>query len=52
MLVLAARVRKKDSPEKFHKNSVDNKSHFSKEDTFLITNRQKKIDEKYYLLKS
>ena len=52
VLVLAARIRKKDSPRKFYKRSIDNKSYFSKEETFLITNRQK-IDEKYfYWLKS
>ena len=52
VLVLAAQIRKKDSPGKFYKRSIDNKSYFSKEETFLITNRQK-IDEKYfYWLKS
>ena len=43
-LILAARFKKKDSPGKFYKS---NKSYFYKEETFLITNRQK-IDEKYF----
>ena len=47
-LVIAAHIRKKDSPGKFYKSSVDNKSYFSKEETFLITNRQK-IDEKKFI---
>ena len=49
--ILAARLKKKDSPGKFYKSSADNKSYFHKEEIFLIMNRQK-IDEKYfYLLK-
>ena len=52
VLILAARLKKKDSPGRFYKNSVDNKSYLHKEETFLIMNRQK-IDEKYfYWLKS
>ena len=47
VLILAARLKKKDSPGKFSKSSVDNKSYFHKKETFLITNRQK-IDEKYF----
>ena len=47
MLVLATRIRKKDSPRKFCKISVDIKSYFCKEEIFFVTNRQK-IDEKYY----
>ena len=51
VLVLASRLKKKDSPGKFYKSSVDNKSYFHKSQTFLITNRQK-IDEKsFYWLK-
>ena len=41
VMVLAARIRKKDSPGKFYKSSVDNQeedSYFSKEEIFLITN--------------
>ena len=41
VLILAARLRKKDSAGKFYKSSVDNKCHFHKEETFLVTNRQK-----------
>ena len=51
-LVIAAHIRKKDSPGKFYKSSVDNKSYFSKEETFLITNRQKIDEKKNYWLKS
>ena len=50
VMVLAARIRKKDWPGKFYKSSVDNQeedSYFSKEEIFLITNWQK-IDEKYF----
>ena len=51
VLILAARLKKKNSPGKFYKSSVDNKSYFHKEETLLM-NRQT-IDEKYfYLLKS
>ena len=51
VLILAARLKKKNSPGKFYKSSVDNKSYFHKEET-LIMNRQT-IDEKYfYQLKS
>ena len=47
VLVLTSRLQKKDLPGKFYKSSVDNKSYFSKEEIFLITNRQE-IDEKYF----
>ena len=47
VLILAALLKKKDSPRKFYESSVDNKSYFHKEQTFLITNRQK-IDEKCF----
>ena len=50
--ILAAQLKKKDTPGKSYKSSVDNKSYFQKEETFLITNRQK-IDQKhFYWLKS
>ena len=48
VLVLASRLKKKDSPGKFYKSSVDNKSYFHKSETFLITNRQK-IEEKFFI---
>ena len=47
LLIFAARIRKKDSPGKFYKSSVDNKSYFNKKETFLIRNRQK-IYQKYF----
>ena len=49
VLVLASQLKKKDSPGKFYKSSVDNKSYFHKSETLLITNRQK-IEEKIFLL--
>ena len=49
VLILAAQLKKKDSPGKFCKSSADNKSYFHKEETFLITNRQK-IGDKIFLL--
>ena len=52
VLILASRIKKKDSTGKVDKSSVDNKSYFHKQETFLITIRQK-IDKKYfYWLKS
>ena len=35
VLVLASRLKKKDSPAKLYKSSVDNKSYFHKSETFL-----------------
>ena len=52
VLVLALWLKKKDSPGKFYKSSVDNKSYFHKSETFLITNRQKIEKKKFYWLKS
>ena len=46
-LVLISRLKKKDSPGKFCKSSVDSKSYFNKSETFLIVNRQK-IEEKCF----
>ena len=51
VLVLASRLKKKDSSGNSYKSSVDNKSYFHKSEIFLIRNRQK-IDEKNFLLKS
>ena len=52
MLVLTSRLKRKDSPGKFYKSSVDNKSYFDKSETFLITNRQKIEQIFFYWLKS
>ena len=49
VLIIAARLKKKDSPGKFYKSSADNKSYFHKEEKFLIMNTQK-IDDKIFLL--
>ena len=52
VLILTSQIKKNDSPGKFYKTSVDNKSDFHKQEIFLITNGQK-IDKKYfYWLKS
>ena len=51
MLVLASRLKKKDSPGKFYKSSVDSKSYFHKWETFSITNRQKIEEQFFYWLK-
>ena len=40
VLVLASRLKKKDSLGKFNKSSVDNKSYFQKSHIFLIINWQ------------
>ena len=48
VLILTARLKKNDSPGKFYKSSVDNKPYFHKQETFLITNRQK-IDGKFFI---
>ena len=34
VLVLTSELKKKDSPEKFYKSSVDNKAYFHKSETF------------------
>ena len=52
VLVLAKQLKKKDSPGKFYKSHVDNKSYFHKSETFLITNRQKIEKKNFYWLKS
>ena len=39
VLILAVRIKKKNSLGKFCKGSVDNKTYFHKQETFLITNR-------------
>ena len=52
VLILAAQLKKKDSPRKFYKCSDDNKSYFHKQETFLITNRQKNDGKCLYWLKS
>ena len=50
VLVLTVRIRKKSSPGKFYKQSVQSISYFNKEKTFSIRKKQKidKID--YYWL--
>ena len=52
VLVLPSRLKKEESPGKFYKNSVDNKSYFHKSEVFLITNRQKIEGKVFYWLKS
>ena len=52
VLVLTSRLKKKDSPGKFYKSSVDNKFYFHILETFLTTNRQKIEEKFFYWLKS
>lgn len=52
VLVLAERIRKKSAPGKFYKQSVQTIPYFNKEQTFLITNRQKIDKITYYWLKN
>ena len=40
VLVLAKRIRKKDAPGKFYKQSVQNISYFNKQRTFMIRKKQ------------
>ena len=49
---LAPQIKKKDSPGKFYKSSVNNKSYFHKSEAFLITNRSKIKEKFFYWLKS
>ena len=51
VLVLASWLKKKGSPGKFYKSSVDSKSYFHKSETFSITNRQKIEEQFFYWLK-
>ena len=52
VLILAGRLKKKDSPGKFCKSSVESESYSKKQEIFLIT-RIQIIDGKYvYCLKS
>ena len=46
VLVLAERIRKKSALGKFYKLSVQNIPYFNKEQTFVITNRQKIVKTK------
>ena len=48
VLVLASRLKKKDSPGKLYESSAYDKSYFHKSEIFLITNRQK-IEEKFFI---
>ena len=50
--MLPCRLKKKDSPGKFYKSSVDNKSYFHKQETFLIEKRQNTDKIFFYWLKS
>ena len=51
VLFLAERIKKKASPGKFYKQSVQNISYFNKGRTFLIKKIQPIDDIKYYWLK-
>ena len=47
VLVLAERIKKKSTPGKFYKQSVQNIAYFNKEKTFSLRKKQK-IDKIYY----
>ena len=47
VLILLARLKKKDSPGKFYKSSEENRLYFNKDKIFQITNREN-IDEKNF----
>ena len=40
VLILASRIKKKDAPGRFYKQSVQNISYFNKERTFMIRKKQ------------
>ena len=40
VLILAERIKKKDAPGRFYKQSVQNISYFNKERTFMIRKKQ------------
>ena len=52
VLVLAERIRKKSTPGKFYKKSVQNIAYFKKEQTFIIRTKQKINKIVYYWLKN
>ena len=51
VLVLASRLKKKDSPGNFYRSSVDNKFYSHKSETFLIISRQNFEENFFYWLK-
>ena len=52
VLVLAERIRKKSTPGKFFKKSVQNIVYFNKKQTFIIRTKQKIDKIVYYWLKN
>ena len=50
VLILAERIKKKDAPGRFYKQSVQNISHFNKERTFMIRKKQSIDDITFYWL--
>ena len=52
MYVLAKRIRKESAPGKFHKQSVQNISYFSKETVYTIRKKEMIDGIRYYWVKS
>ena len=52
VLILSARLKKKDSPGKFYKSSVENTPNFNKDKIFRITNRENIDGKNFYWVKN
>ena len=52
VLVLSSRIKKKETPGKFYKSSVNNKTYFYRNNIFQITNRKKIDGKNFYWVKN
>ena len=52
VLILLARLKKKDSPGNFYKSSAKNRLCFNKDKIFQITNRENIDGKNFYLVKN
>ena len=52
VLILLARLKKKDSPGSFYKSSAKNRLCFNKDKIFQITNRENIDGKNFYLVKN
>ena len=52
VLILLARLKKKDSPGNFYKSSAKNRLYFNKDKIFQITNRENIDGKNFYLVKN
>ena len=50
ILVLAKKLKKKDAPGTFYKNSTQNKSYFNKDKVFVVMKKQKIGNQYFYWL--